>query len=157
VHIYILDFGVQSPLKVLETFPHVGAVITRLEIERGERLIQFLHSEVARRTAQMRQAGVDSWADYNRSAPPTETTPAIYLLIDNFQEFRRILPIELVQSISSLVAGGQAAGIFTVLASGLQSDLPADLFANINLHDVHQSDQTEYFRLVGQPQQKGRG
>ena len=152
VHVYILDFGVQSPLKVLETFPHVGAVITRLEIERGERLIQFLHSEVARRTAQMRQMGVDSWADFNRSASREGTTPAIFLLIDNFQEFRRILPVELVQSISSLVAGGQAAGIFTVIAGSLQSDVPNDLFANINLRlTFHQSDHTEYFRLVGQP------
>ena len=152
VHVYILDFGVQSPLKVLESFPHVGAVITRLETERGERLIQFLHSEVARRTAQMRQLGVDSWVDFNRSPGVAGKIPAIFLLIDNFQEFRRILPVELVQSISSLVAGGQAAGIFTVIASSLQADLPNDLFANINLRlTFYQSDQTEYFRLVGQP------
>jgi S-DNA-T family DNA segregation ATPase FtsK/SpoIIIE len=164
VHVYILDFGVQAPLKVLELYPHVGAVVTRLETERAERLIQFLHAEVSRRTAQMRQAGVDSWADLNRSATEGGKIPAIFLLIDNFQEFRRMLPVELVQSISSLVAGGQAVGIFTVISGSLQSDLPNDLFANINLRlTFHQSDQTEYFRLVGQPspgrleEEAGRG
>jgi len=47
VHIYILDFGGQSALKVLEAYPHVGAVITRVETECAERLIKYIQKRSA--------------------------------------------------------------------------------------------------------------
>jgi S-DNA-T family DNA segregation ATPase FtsK/SpoIIIE len=152
VHAYILDFGGQATLKALEPLPHVGAVVTRGEAERVERLIRHVQGEVARRDKLFRKERLDSWADFNARVPPQQRLPAIYLIIDGFGEFKRTFPPELVREAAALVSGGAAAGLFMVVSTNLQADVPNDLFANINLRlTFHQADQTEYFRIVGKP------
>ncbi len=151
-HIYIMDFGGQSSLKVLEGLPHVGAVVTRFEEERTARLMAFMHAEFARRNELLRKRRVDNWRDYNGQAGEGAQLPALYLLIDGYGEFKRSVPAELAKSLITLVGGGAATGLFLVISSSLQSELPNDLFANINLRlTFHQADQTEYFRIVGRP------
>ena len=50
------------------------------------------------------------------------------------------------------MGGGQAAGLHLVTATSLQSDVPNELFANINMRlTMNQADATEYFRIVGRP------
>jgi len=150
--VYILDYGGQSALKVLELFPHVGAVATRLESERAERLIQLIQSEMARRNNLLRSTHVDNWMDYNAIVPSEERLPAIYLVIDGFKDFKQAFENEFIESVSSMVSGGQAAGLYLVISASLQNDLPNDLFANINMRiTFNQADPTEYYRIVGQP------
>jgi S-DNA-T family DNA segregation ATPase FtsK/SpoIIIE len=156
--IYILDFGGQSALKILEGFPHVGSVITRFEIEKAQRLIEFIHARVAERNEIFRQASMDSWTDYNQNImDKSNKLPAIYLIIDGFINMKRTFmntpnTTELVNSISSLVSGGLASGIHLIIASNLPSDLPQDLFSNINLRlTLHQADHRTYFEIVGHP------
>ena len=154
VWIYVLDFGGQSSLKVLETFPHVGAVVTRFETERAERLVQFIHAQVAARNDQFRMARVDRLADFNSKAPDGRRLPALYLVIDDFAGFKTAFSEspELVKSVSALVSGGSAVGLHLAIAASLPDDVPIDLFANLGLRlTFHQADQTEYFRIVGQP------
>ena len=150
--VYILDFGGQSALKILEGFPHVGAVATRLETERAERLVQLIQVEVARRNDLMRSVHVDNWTDYNMQALVEKRFPALYLVIDGFRDLKQAFENEFIASISSLVSGGQAAGLYMILASSLQNDIPNDLFANVNMRlTYNQADPTEYYRIVGQP------
>lgn len=156
--VYILDFGGQSALKVLESFPHVGAVITRFETERAQRLIEFVHARIAERNELFRKTSVDSWEDYNQKVKnKSPKLPAIYLIIDGFASLRRIFmnmpnSSELVNSITSLVSGGLASGVHLVIASNTPSDLPQELFGNINLRmTFHQADHRSYFEIVGQP------
>ncbi len=152
VNIYILDYGGQSSLKPLEMFPHVGAVVTRLEKERTERLIQFIHSEVVRRNELLRSAHVDSWIDYNAGVAGDQRLPALYLLIDGFRDLKTSFEIDFINEISSLVSGGQAAGLYMIVSSSLQGDVPNELFANINTRvTFNQADSTEYYRIIGQP------
>ena len=151
-HIYVLDFGGQSAQRVLEQFPHVGSVVTRLEEERVLRLLSYLQSEVARRGELLRKQGVDSYLDYNSKVADQSRLPTLYFIIDSYGEFRRQVPMEIAQSVSSLVGGGSAVGLHLVVSSSLQSDVPNDLFANIGYRlTFHQADQTEYFRIVGKP------
>ena len=156
--IYILDFGGQSALKVLEEFPHVGAVITRFELERAQRLIEFIHARIAERNEIFRNASMDSLTDYNANLKEkAQRLSTIYLIIDGFSNLKRTFmntpsASELVGSITSLVSGGLAAGVHLVIASNLPSDLPPDLFGNINLRmTMHQADHRTYFEIVGQP------
>jgi DNA segregation ATPase FtsK/SpoIIIE, S-DNA-T family len=156
--VYILDFGGQSALKVLESFPHVGSVITRFETEKAQRSIEFIHARIAERNEIFRQSSVDSWEDYNRASKnKNKKLPAIYLIIDGFGSLRRTFmnmpnSPELINSIVSLVNGGLAFGIHLVIASNLPSDLPQELFGNINLRmTFHQADHRSYFEIVGQP------
>jgi S-DNA-T family DNA segregation ATPase FtsK/SpoIIIE len=152
VHIYIIDFGGQSSLKALEGLPHVGAVVTRFEAERIERLIRSVHAEVSRRNELFRKDRVDSWAGYNAQVEPSRRLPALYLVLDGFGDFKRAFPSEVVNSITALVSGGLASGLFLIVSASLQSDVPNDLLANISLRlTFHQADQTEYPRIVGRP------
>jgi S-DNA-T family DNA segregation ATPase FtsK/SpoIIIE len=152
VHFYILDFGGQSTLKVLDSLPHVGSVVTRFEMERIERLIGYIHDEISRRNDLFRGAQVDSYEDYNARAEPIARLPSIYLIIDGYGDFRRSVDVEVAKSISTLISGGAASGLYMVISASLQSEIPNDLFANINLRlTFHQADQTEYFRIVGRP------
>ena len=156
--VYILDFGGQSALKLLEYFPHVGGVITRFELERAQRLIEFIHAQIAERNEIFRRVSIDSLDEYNKNVKDkTQRLPTIYLIIDGFSDLKRTFMnttggSELVGSITSLVSGGLAAGIHLIIASNLPSDLPQDLFGNINLRmTMHQADQRTYFEIVGQP------
>ena len=152
VQLYIIDYGGQSALKILETFPHVGAVASRLEAERSERLVHHVCSEVARRNRLLREAHVDNWIDYNDQAKPADRLPALYLVIDGFQDFKRAFESDFINQVSQLVSGGGAAGLYLIISAGLQNDLPMDLFANISLRiSLNQASPTEYFSLVGQP------
>lgn len=152
VHFYILDFGGQSTLKVLDGMPHVGAVVTRFEVERVERLIAYIHAEISRRNDLFRSARIDSYEDYNTRVTPGERLPVIYFIIDGYGDFKRSVDMELAKSVSTLISGGAASGLYLIVSASLQSEIPNDLFANINLRlTFHQADQTEYYRIVGRP------
>lgn len=151
-HIYILDYGGQSVLKSLEVFPHVGAVVTRLELERTERLVQLIRSEIYQRNNLMHQARVDNWMDFNANVSHDKKLPALYLIIDSFRDFKQSFEIDFIESIMALISGGQAAGLYLAIAASLQNDVPNDLFANINMRlSFNQADTTEYIRIVGIP------
>ena len=150
--VYIVDYGGQSSLKPLEVFPHVGAVVTRLETERTERLFQLVYDELQRRNHLMREARVDNWLDYNQSVSAENHIPAFYLIIDGFRELKQSFEIEFINNVITLLGGSQAAGLFLVISASLQNDIPNELFANINMRcSLIQADSTEYFRIVGAP------
>ena len=150
--VYILDYGGQSALKSLETFPHVGAVVTRLETERAERLVSLIQSEINRRNNLLRETRVDNWQDFNAIAPEDQKLPALFLLIDGFRDFKQSFENEFINSVTALISGGQAAGLYLIAAASLQNDIPNDLFANINMRlSFNQADPTEYFRIIGTP------
>lgn len=152
---YVLDYGGQSSLKILEAFPHVGAVVTKFEAERTERLIQLIRTEIQRRNQAMRELRVDNWGDYNAHCAPGEQFPAIFLIIDNFRDFKQSFEHEFITEVIRLISGAQSVGLFLILASSLQSDIPIELFANINQRVTFiQADQSEYFQIVDTPSEK---
>ena len=152
VNIYALDFGGQSALKLLEKLPHVGAIVTRLEIERAERLIHFFHTEIARRNNLLRDAHVDNWVEFNQQQ--SEKLPALYFIIDGFRDFRQTFTErrDLIDSVVALVGGGQAVGVFLVVTSSLPDDVPESLTGNISARwTFHQAKHENYFQIVGRP------
>jgi S-DNA-T family DNA segregation ATPase FtsK/SpoIIIE len=147
--IYILDFGGQSHLRVLENFPHVGSVITRFETERAERLLRFAQTELKRRNDLFRRRNVGAIADYNR-LPDVAPLPDLFFFIDNFLGLKRVFPPEFINEIALLVGGSASSGIHLAAATYLPSDLPGDLQSNVHIQaTLHQSTQTEYFGIVG--------
>ena len=151
VHIYILDYGGQSNLKVMESFPHVGAVITRLESERTERLLGYLSAEIMHRNTLMRKAKVDNWEDYNDQTEQNEKFPAVFLIIDGFLNLKDAFESAISKKIVMLVSG-QSAGIYLAISSYTQTDLPNELLANINSRiSFYQANPNEYQGIVGFP------
>ena len=150
--IYALDFGGQSALKVLEGFPHVGAVVTRFEDERVIRLLSLIQLEVSRRNELLRSQGADNLLDFNSRAAPESQLPSIYLLIDGYGEFKRLTNVEVARAVASFLGGGAAVGLHLVVSATLQAEVPNDLFANVALRlAFHLADQSEYYRIVGKP------
>ena len=151
-HVYIMDFGGTSSLRLMEGFPHVGAVVTRFEEERVVRLVRFIQDEISRRNELLRREAVDNYRDFNARREPRDRLPATFLIIDGFGEFKRVAPADLVKSIGALLGGGAAVGLHVIVSANLQSDVPNDIFANVGLRlTFNQADQTEYFRIVGRP------
>src|SRR5699024_2463766 len=83
--VYALDFA-SSALAVLERLPHVGSVIDGDDSERIQRLLRNLDAELDRRSAAFAAANAASLSEYRELADPTTTR--IFLLVDNFPEFR---------------------------------------------------------------------
>jgi S-DNA-T family DNA segregation ATPase FtsK/SpoIIIE len=147
--IYILDFGGQSHLRVLERFPHVGSVITRFETERAERLLRFAQTELKRRNDLFRRRNVGAIADYNR-LKGVEPLPDLFFFIDNFLGLKRVFSPEFTNEIASLVGGSASSGIHLAATTYLSADLPGDMQSNVHTQvSLHQSSQTEYFGIVG--------
>jgi S-DNA-T family DNA segregation ATPase FtsK/SpoIIIE len=146
---YILDFGGQSHLRVLENFPHVGSVITRFETERAERLLRHAQTELRRRNDLFRRRNVGAIGDYNR-LPGVEPLPDMFFFVDNFLGLKRVFPPEFTNEFALLVGGSASSGIHLVISTYLPGDLPGDLQSNVHLQaTLHQSTQTEYFGIVG--------
>lgn len=151
-HVYILDYGGQASLKPLEEFPHVGAVITQMEPERTERLLQFLEGEMERRVMRMRQKKLSNWQDYNAGVPEAEQLPALYLLIDNFANLKLMFSIDFLRRVHKLASAGNAAGIFFVSSSSSASDFLDEMYANVKFRlTFFQARHTDYDYIVGRP------
>jgi S-DNA-T family DNA segregation ATPase FtsK/SpoIIIE len=147
--IYILDFGGQSHLRVLECFPHVGSVITRFETERAERMLRFAQNELKRRNDLFRRRNVGTILDYNRQ-PGAEPLPEMFFFIDNFLGLKRVFPTEFTNEIALLVGGSGSSGIHLAIATYLPGDLPGDMQTNVHSQaTLHQSTQMDYFGIVG--------
>ena len=150
VNFYILDYGGQSTLRVLQKLPHVGSVATRLEKEKAERIIQYFHNELRVRNELLQEAQEDNWLDCNNVIK--NKLPALYLVIDNYKSFRNSMDDDVAASIASLVSGGAASGIFLIISAVLPRDLNPGLFENILTRiSFSQADQSEYSAIVGRP------
>lgn len=154
VSFYVIDYGGQSALSNLQDLPHVGAVATKNEREKTERIIQYLHSEMNRRNGLFAEKKKNNWREYNRSAD--EKLAVIFLVIDNFREFKAAFQMhsdDFLSSLDSLMSGSSAAGIFLAISANTPGDLsPTKLADNINQKiSLFQVDSDEYGNIVGRP------
>ncbi|MCW5873108.1 MAG: hypothetical protein KIS88_00525 [Anaerolineales bacterium] len=157
VSFYIIDYGGQSSLNNLQELPHVGAVATRNEREKTERIIQYLHAETNRRNELLSEKRKANWREYNRAVAEEDKLPVIYLVIDNFREFKTAFEQnysdDLVSSLDALLSGSTAIGIFLVASSNTLADLSPTKFAdNISQRiSLYQVDEAEYSNIIGRP------
>ncbi|MCU1599580.1 MAG: putative cell division-related protein, partial [Frankiales bacterium] len=84
VHLYALDCGGGSLLE-LEALPHTGAVVTRSQPDRAERLLARLSAEVTRRQELLAAAG---WSDLaEQRAGSASPLPYLLLMVDRWEGF----------------------------------------------------------------------
>ena len=86
VHLYGIDCG-NGALLALSELPHCGAVVSRVEPERVDRLLSKLLGEVARRQQRLALGGFASISDQRGAVAAGETMPYIVLLLDRFEGF----------------------------------------------------------------------
>jgi S-DNA-T family DNA segregation ATPase FtsK/SpoIIIE len=125
VHLYAIDCGANALLPLV-ALPHCGAVVSRDQIERMERLLARLHAEVARRQQVLATTGFASLAEQRAAVGPSDRLPWMVLMLDRWEGF--VAAFEhydygrLIDTILRLLREGAAVGlraIFTGDRSGL--------------------------------------
>jgi S-DNA-T family DNA segregation ATPase FtsK/SpoIIIE len=119
VHLYAIDCGANALLPLV-ALPHCGAVVGRDQLDRTERLITALATEVSRRQQLLAEAGFASLAEQRRSAPSAERLPWMVLLLDRWEGFVGAFEHydygRLVTAILQLLREGAAVGLRAVFA-----------------------------------------
>ncbi len=145
-HIYVLEFGAGT-LRVLETLPHVGAVIRLPDAERVERLFDYLAHEMERR----KEEAYHREADPAAGDSPTQAAarkPHIFVVINNFAELRSNY-FDFVDRTASLVQDGNAVGIHLIVTTNRSGDVPPKISSNISRRIVlKMANRDEYFDLT---------
>lgn len=119
VNMYILDFS-SKVLKIFESLPHVGGVVTNVEEEKLKNLLKLLNTEIDIRQKCFQDLGVSSFNAYLEAGKADKAR--IVLIIDNLTALRELyfaendllLPIcqnGLAYGISILAANNQTAGM----------------------------------------------
>jgi S-DNA-T family DNA segregation ATPase FtsK/SpoIIIE len=120
VHLYVLDLG-GGGLTAVGALPHAGAVVTRDEPQRVERLLSWLAGEVARRQAQLAAGGHAGVPEQRAAAAPADRLPHLLLLLDGWEAFlsayQDVDAGVLVDLVHRLLREGPAAGLHVVLTS----------------------------------------
>ncbi|MGH9022566.1 MAG: FtsK/SpoIIIE domain-containing protein, partial [Acidimicrobiia bacterium] len=127
LHLYALDFG-NGALLPLADLPHCGAVVSRSEADRIERLVDWLQEEMARRQEILARGGFGDIGEQRRRVAATERLPYVVVFLDRFEGFSAQFPPDSGSSIpgalSRLVREGGGAGLRLVIAGdrGLLGD-----------------------------------
>jgi len=125
VHLYAIDCGANA-LAPLVALPHCGSVVGRDQIERMERLLARLHSEVSRRQQVLATTGFASLAEQRAAVAPAERLPWMLLMLDRWEGF--VAAFEnydfgrLIDTVLRLLREGAAVGLRAVF-SGDRSGL----------------------------------
>ncbi|SFI11161.1 DNA segregation ATPase FtsK/SpoIIIE, S-DNA-T family [Streptosporangium canum] len=117
VHVHAIDCG-SGALLPLMALPHCGAVVTRDQLDRVERLLTRLRAEVGRRQQLLAEAGYASLAEL-RAVAGTERLPWLVLMLDRWEGF--VAAFEgydygrLIESVMQLLREGPAVGLRAVV------------------------------------------
>lgn len=120
VHVHAIDCG-SGALLPLVAMPHCGAVVTRDQLDRVERLITRLRAEVGRRQQLLAAAGYASLAELRAAPQEDDAPPWLVLLLDRWEGF--VAAFEnydygrLVEAMLQLLREGPAVGLRAVVTS----------------------------------------
>ncbi|MFC5826699.1 FtsK/SpoIIIE domain-containing protein [Nonomuraea insulae] len=122
VHLHAVDCG-SGALLPLMAMPHCGAVVTRDQLDRVERLLTRLRGEVGRRQQLLAEAGHASLAEYRQAG---HRLPWLVFMLDRWEGF--VAAFEnydygrLIEALLQLLREGPAVGLRAVV-SGDRSGL----------------------------------
>ncbi|GLK08534.1 FtsK/SpoIIIE domain-containing protein [Streptosporangium carneum] len=117
VHVHAIDCG-SGALLPLMAMPHCGAVVTRDQLDRVERLLTRLRAEIGRRQQLLAEAGYASLAEL-RAATTGHRLPWLVLMLDRWEGF--VAAFEgydygrLIESMMQLLREGPAVGLRAVV------------------------------------------
>ncbi|MBT2210613.1 FtsK/SpoIIIE domain-containing protein [Actinomadura sp. NEAU-AAG7] len=124
-HLYAIDCGAGALLPLI-SLPHCGAVVSRDQLDRCERLLTALSAEVARRQQLLAGAGFASLPEQRAAVAATDRLPWMILLLDRWEGFLGAFEHydygRLVDQTLRLLREGAAVGlraVFTGDRSGL--------------------------------------
>ncbi|MEO3873657.1 FtsK/SpoIIIE domain-containing protein [Nonomuraea sp. B12E4] len=117
VHVHAVDCG-SGALLPLVAMPHCGAVVTRDQLDRVERLLVRLRAEVGRRQQLLAEAGHASLAEYRQAG---HRLPWLVFMLDRWEGF--VAAFEgydygrLIEALMQLLREGPAVGFRAVVTA----------------------------------------
>jgi len=115
VHLHAIDCG-SGALLPLMALPHCGAVVTRDQLDRVERLLTRLRAEIGRRQQLLAEAGHASLAEYRQAG---HRLPWLLLMLDRWEGY--VAAFEgydygrLLEALLQLLREGPAVGLRAVV------------------------------------------
>ncbi|MFI7127452.1 FtsK/SpoIIIE domain-containing protein [Nonomuraea sp. NPDC050153] len=117
VHVHAVDCG-SGALLPLMAMPHCGAVVTRDQLDRVERLLTRLRAEVGRRQQLLAEAGHASLAEYRQAG---HRLPWLVFMLDRWEGFVAAFESydygRLIEALLQLMREGPAVGFRAVVTS----------------------------------------
>ena len=117
VSVYVLDFASKA-MKIYETLPHVGGVMTDSDDETLKNFFKMLLGEIELRKDRFSHMGIGSYESY-REIADAPAMPRIVVMIDNLPVFKETCQ-EYEDSMLTICREGLALGI-TVIATAKQT------------------------------------
>ncbi|HWG72857.1 MAG TPA: FtsK/SpoIIIE domain-containing protein [Acidimicrobiales bacterium] len=118
VWIHAVDCG-GGELRRLAGLPHCGAVVTRNEVDRTDRLLARLRREMDRRGDLLAMGGFTDLAEQRAAVPAADRLPYMVVLIDRWEGFMSAFdPLDagrLVDTVLDLAREGGSVGIRLVI------------------------------------------
>ena len=118
----------------LADLPHCGAVVSRDQVDRTDRLLTVLLNEIARRQVLLAQHGYGSLAEQRAAAPAEERLPYLVFLLDRWEGFMASFDEldggRLTQNVLRILREGPSVGLRAVVAgdrSALLGRLPTTI------------------------------
>jgi len=154
VHAYGLD-AATGGLRMLESLPHVGAVISGDDAERIERLFGTLRAELDRRGDAYAASGASTLTEY-RALAGMPDEPRILLLVDGFPAFRNAFEgvpgrADAYRAFQQILTDGRGLGIHVALTADRGQSVPTSLQAMIQRRIVLRMADEDGYALLGMP------
>ncbi|MFH5877756.1 FtsK/SpoIIIE domain-containing protein [Arthrobacter sp. NA-172] len=123
VHVYGLDFG-NGSLLALTGLPHCGAVATKAQPERVERLLDHILAEIATRQRDFAAVGFANLTEQRANTTREERLPHLVVLFDQWEGFLTTLgdggSSALAEKVISILREGSSAGVHCVITGDKQ-------------------------------------
>lgn len=152
VHVYALDFASGS-LSMLESLPHVAAVVSADDEERIGRVLRRLTALVEDRARRFSRVNAASIADYRRLADPNE--PRILLLLDAIGPFREQYEHSsqppFFTMLSQIASDGRMLGVHVVITADRPAAIPTSLSSTIQQRLVMRLASADDYLMAGVP------
>ncbi|MGN6303033.1 MAG: FtsK/SpoIIIE domain-containing protein [Angustibacter sp.] len=145
-HVYGLDFAGRG-LSMLESLPHVGAVVHGSDDERMQRLLGHLRETIDERAERYSRVSAATITEYRRLADAPQE-PRVLLLVDGLTAFRQANDTAKRQRwldlFTSIAADGRPVGVHVVVAidqrAGMWPALGAAVPTRLVLRMAHPDD-----------------
>ena len=154
VDVYGLDFGTGA-LKMLETLPHVGSVVSGDDPERVVRLLRLIRTALEDRTTRYTAVNAGSIGDY-RAIAGRPDEPRILLLVDNFPQFRTEFETGSGRApwygvFQQILSDGRGLGIHVALTADRPGSIPTAISSTVQRRVVLRLADEAGYVLLDEP------
>ncbi|WP_239642524.1 FtsK/SpoIIIE domain-containing protein [Microbacterium sp. B19] len=153
VHVYALDFGSRG-LSMLESLPHVGAVVIGDDHERVARLLRLLRDTVNERAVRYSALSAGTIGEY-RKLSGLANEPRILLLVDGVGAFREQYENGPTSrhawftAFAQIAADGRAVGVHVVVAGDRPNSVPASINSTVQRRIVLRMANDDEYQTLG--------